>query len=451
MATGPLRATGPLTLPGGSPGLLANRAFLLLWLGQATSGVGDRVHQIAVMWWSLKLHGQLSDAGWVMVATTLPLVLFAPLGGVLADRHDRRAVMLVCDIARAIITAVLAILALGHVLTLPVLLGGTALLAGFTAVFMPAAMALVPSLVAEKDLMRAGSLQELTIQLATIVGPSIGGVLVAAVGSPWAFGVNAVSFVISAGALLLMGASLKAPERALAAVSGLGGQTPGSQAGSLAGTQSGTPPESLPGTQAGARSWRQDMLDGLMVARELPTIGVLLLAFGLTNFFSAPLLLFLPRYAELFAVGPRGLGFLEAALAVGTLGAALLLLSRQQALAAPGFLPPASLAVIGLVMVGLGQFGTFPAFLAGMGAIGLALGAMNVTVVAYFQQTVPPERLGRFMGLLTAVVFAAPSVGFGLMGTLASTAHPGPYVTAMGGGVMVVAAGLGLALLRLRR
>lgn len=419
MSTGPLRATGPLTLPGRSPALFANPAFMLLWLGQATSQVGDRVHQIAVMWWSLKLHGHLSDAGWVMVATTLPLVLFAPLGGALADRYERRALMLACDVARAVITGVLAALAFGQVLSLPVLLTGTALLGAFTAVFIPAAMSLIPDVVAERDLVKAGSLQELTIQLATIVGPSLGGLLVAAVGSPLAFAVNAGSFVVSAVALSLL---------------------------RLPGRPAGTP--ALPAKRP---SWWREMADGVLVARDIPAIGALLVAFGLTNFFSAPLLLFLPRYADLFGVGPRGLGFLEAALAIGTLGASFLLLWKPRQKPTPGMLPPACLGAIGLVMAGLGQWGTYPLLLGGLGIIGAALGAMNVTVIAYFQRTVPPDRLGRFMGLLTTVVFAAPSLGFGLLGALADTAHPGPYVAALGAGVMLVAAGLAVSLRRMGR
>lgn len=456
MATGPLRVTGPLAPPAGpgAAGLLANRSFLLLWLAHATSQIGDRIHQIAVMWWSLRLDGHLADAGWVMVASTLPLVLFAPLGGALADRHDRRIVMLTCDLARALLAGGLAVLAYWQILTLPVLLAGTALLGAFTAVFIPAAMSIVPRLVPEKDLVRAGSLQELTIQLATIVGPAIGGLLVAAVGAPLAFAVNAATFVLSAAALsqIRKGANVVRPG-ILAPDSPLGRSPGPAREGPPGRSPDPAPPTSGEGAMPRASTrppWHREMTDGLRVAREKPVIGALLLAFGLTNFFSAPLLLFLPRYAELFGVGPRGLGILEASLAIGTLAASVVLLSRSRPIESPGFLPPACLAAIGLVMAGLGRGGTYPLFLGGLGAIGAALGAMNVTVVAYFQRTVPPERLGRFMGLLTAIVFTAPSLGFGLMGTLADTAHPGPYVTGLGAGVVAVAGGLALALLRLR-
>jgi MFS family permease len=189
------------------------------------------------------------------------------------------------------------------------------------------------------------------------------------------------------------------------------------------------------------------MLDGLAVAREWPAIGALLVAFGLSNFFSAPLLLYLPRYADLFGVGARGLGFLEAALAAGMLAASLALLIRRDPLG-PRVVAPLSLGAIGILMAVLGRVAGYPAFLAGLAGIGFALGMLNVTVVAYFQRTVPGERIGRFMGLLTAVVYAAPALGFGLMGTIASTAHPGPYVTAQGLCVVAVATGLAAILSR---
>jgi len=409
--TGPLRLTGPLARGGAPRGLLRNRRFWLLWFGGAASQVGDRVHQIAVLWWALHLAGQLADAGWILVAQTVPLVLLAPLGGAIADRYPRRAVMLGCDLGRAAIAAGLAALAAGGGLTLPVVLVTTALLGALTAIFIPASMAMVPDVVDAEHLVKAGSLQEVTLQIATIAGPALGGVLVAAAGTGPAFGLNAASFALSAVALAFLG---RVP---------------------------------APAGAAGPRSWRADLRDGLAVAREWPAIGALLAAFGLSNFFSAPLLLYLPRYADLFGVGAAGLGFLEAALAAGTLLASFALLASRDP-PGPRVLAPACLAAIGALMVGLGRVSSYLVFLGGLAAIGFALGALNVTVLAYFQRTVPPQRLGRFMGLLTAVVFAAPSLGFALAGALASNTHPGPFVTIQGWCVLAVATGLAATLAR---
>lgn len=400
----------------------------MLWIGQAASQFGDRIHQIAVLWWALNSRGHLLDAGWVMVATTLPAVLLSPVAGALADRVDRRGLMLACDIGRALITGVLAAIAVSGGLTLPLLIGASVALSALGALFTPASMALVPDLVPPADLVKAGSLQELTIQMATLLGPPLGGLLVALLGTSAAFGCNGLSFLVSALALAAIGAAGKAP-----------GPTGG--------------------------SFWADLWDGVRLAREIPLIGYLLAAFGFTNLFLAPLMLFLPRYAELFGRGPGGLGMLEGALALGILLATGLLMwqalgfwergkrrpreqtkSRPQVVETSPWLYPASLAAIGGLMAALGSVESFLLFLVGLAGVGFALGILNVTVVAYFQQTVPPERIGRFMGLLMTVVFAAQPLGFALTGMVADTAHPAQALRACGIGILTVAGLLGLAL-----
>lgn len=422
-------STGPLRLQGGTGGVLRNRRFLTLWGGQAASQLGDRIQQMAVLWWAVQQHGRVVDASWVMVATTLPLVVVAPFAGSLADRLDRRSLMLACDVGRAmLVSALCALAATGH-LTLWGVVGLSLLLSTLGAVFSPAAMAIVPDLVGPEDLLRAGSLQELAMQGAGLVGPPLGGLLVAAIGPQAAFGANATSFIVSALALLSLG-----PARAP-----LAAPAPPAHEGSL------------------LARFLSDLKEGLDAARERPTIGRLLAAFGLTNLFLAPIAVMLPQLARELGVGPKGLGAFEGALTLGMLAASGAIAMRRT--------PPANLAarqedrregrraaiclaLIGAALLAMARWPLFVPVLVALALLGASLGALNVQVVAYFQRAVPPGKLGRFMGLLTAICFSAQPVGFALSGALAD-ARSVPWVLALAG-TAVVAISLVLALARTR-
>ncbi len=412
---------------GKAEGLAQNRAFWWLWSGQAASQLGDRIHQVAVLWWAVRLHGRASDASWVMIATTLPLVLFSPLTGALADRFERRRLMLACDLGRAGIVAWLFYLAGAGFLTMPWLVSLSLALATLSSVFSPAALAIVPDVVGPADLVKAGSLQEMAMQGAGLVGPPLGGLLVAAIGTKAAFGANAASFLISASALWVVGrisrpASGGDPDRA---------STPARA--------------SAPGGWARRRVF--DLRTGLSAAIERPTIGLLLLAFGLVNFFLAPVIILLPKLARQLDVGARGLGAFEGALALGMLAASGAIALRRAS-------PPAesadridhrqrrraaiSLVLIGGFVLAISAWPAFQSTLVFLAALGATLGTLNVLVVAYFQQSVPPDRLGRFMGLLTAVVFASQPLGFAASGRLADTTSVSTVLSLSGGGIVLV-------------
>ncbi|MFN3429748.1 MAG: MFS transporter, partial [Candidatus Sericytochromatia bacterium] len=216
MSTGPLvplGGTGPLAMPQGPSSLrsgpfiasrngVINAAFARLWLAQASSTLGDRIHQLALMWWTIQATGSLAATGAVLIATTLPAVLLGPVAGALADRWPRKPLMIACDVARAFVTLTLAGLAWSGQLSFAAVVAGSAVLACLTALFAPANMAMVPGLVEERDLLKANSLMETTMHGAGLLGPALGGAIVAVIGAGGAFGLNALSFLLSAVALI---------------------------------------------------------------------------------------------------------------------------------------------------------------------------------------------------------------------------------------------------------
>lgn len=399
------------------PPLLRNRDFLLLWSGQGVSQIGAKVLQIGLVWWAMEQGGSLAAVSGALVATSVPFVVVGLFAGVLADKFDRRALMIACEGGNGLIVLALAYLAWSGQLTLPLLMAGTALVSTLAAVFSPAAMAAIPDLVDENDLIRANSLQEMTAQGALVFGPAIGGTLLAMLGTPAAFLATAVTYALSS---LCMGA-LRLARR------------PGQGA---AASEAESPKPS---------AW-SEMVGGFAVLKENPTIATLLGLFAVANFLLVPVTVFLPYYAkDVFAVGAGGLGVLEGSIGIGMILGAVALM-RAGAVANRRLAIQAGLAVPGLALLVMGTWATYPGFIGALLVLGVALSIMNVVSMTFFQEHVPPERLGRFMGLLMTLIMALMPLSYGAAG-LATTGVSAGSVMAVGGGLLLV---LGLALPLLR-
>jgi MFS family permease len=184
---------------------LRHRDFRLLWSGMTISLIGDGIFLVAMAWQAYELWNAPAALSLLGIGMTIPTIAFLLPAGVLSDRLDRRSLMLFSDLGRALVLAALAVLALTGLLTFWELVLLVALYGVGTAFFTPAFEAIVPDLVPAADLAAANSLDQfvrpITLRLA---GPALGGALVAAVGTGAAFTVDALSFLISAGAVFLM-------------------------------------------------------------------------------------------------------------------------------------------------------------------------------------------------------------------------------------------------------
>jgi MFS family permease len=174
-----------------------SRDFRLLWSGQAISLLGDSAFLVALGWRTFTLTGSARSLGVVLTLQGVGLISTVLVGGALADRYDRRTLMLVSDAARfAIIASLAAIDATGH-LGIGVL-AGIAFLEGLsTGFFTPALGGLIPLVVEEPGLGSANALIGMARQASFLVGPSVAGVMYGFAGSTVVFGFNAVSFLVS--------------------------------------------------------------------------------------------------------------------------------------------------------------------------------------------------------------------------------------------------------------
>ena len=192
-------------MDGADDSLLKNARFVRLWLGQGLSFVGDAVSMVALALLVVDLSGSASAVGGVLVARLLP-TLASPFVGVLADRLDRRAVLVAADLVRAIL-----VFGLIFVRDLPAIYALVFLLGAAQTVFNPTVRAAFPGVVGGGDLTRANALISGTFSFSVMAGPALGGVLVASVGVEAAFLIDGLTFLVSA--VLISTIPLPAPER----------------------------------------------------------------------------------------------------------------------------------------------------------------------------------------------------------------------------------------------
>jgi len=181
------------------------RSFRLLCGGQLASTIGDYCYAVALPWLVLSAHGGVILLGTVLACYGVPRTVLIPVGGVLADKLGPRTLMLAADAVRCVVVAALAVLAARHVTSLAAL-GPIAVLTGAgEGLFIPASFAIMPSLLDGERLTAGNALSTAAVQAGSLLGPALGGALVAATrASTAAFAVDAASFGISALTLLLI-------------------------------------------------------------------------------------------------------------------------------------------------------------------------------------------------------------------------------------------------------
>lgn len=166
-----------------------------MWLGACTSSIGTWMQNLAQSW----LVYELTKSAWYLGLDAflgqIPIFLFSILGGVVADRKDRRKILVVSQVVQMLCAAALATLfALGLVKVWMIL--SLSFIVGIAQAFGgPAYQALIPTLVKKEDLQNAIAMNSIQFNMARVIGPTIGGVTLATLGAVWCFGINALSFL----------------------------------------------------------------------------------------------------------------------------------------------------------------------------------------------------------------------------------------------------------------
>lgn len=182
--------------------VLRHRDFRYLWFAQSASVIGDCIVIVALALFVIELTGNATDLGLVFAAASLPLVAFLLIGGVWADRLPRHRVMVVTDLVRFALHALLAVLIFSGAVKIWELIVIEALFGTAEAFFRPAANGLLPQTVPEEEIQQANGLSTLSNNIGEFAGPALATGLVLGFGAGWAFALDAATFLLSAALLM---------------------------------------------------------------------------------------------------------------------------------------------------------------------------------------------------------------------------------------------------------
>jgi len=406
-------------------GPLAVRSFRLLIGGQFASTIGDYCYAVALPWLVLSSQGGAILLGTVLACYGVPRTVLIPVGGVLADKVGPRTVMLAADAARCVLVAVLAVLAARHTASLAALGPIAAGIGAGEGLFIPASFAIMPSLLDEERLAAGNAISTAAIQAGSLLGPAVGGVLVAAThASTWAFAIDAASFALSALTLALIprqpaGGSLAA---VAIEINGSDEATGGGDGGTTGGGDGGG-----------------GVLGLLRSSRALQVILIMVIAANLAGGGMSEVAL--PSLAHA-RFGAAGYGALLACFAVGGLVGTLAAartggLRRPAVFASAVFLAEA--AAIALTPYLGGEAGAAAMLL----VTGAANGLGNVTFLTVLQKWAPPALLGRVMSALMVCAFGSFPLSVAISGVLVRRIGPELFFPVAGALVAVaILAGL---------
>jgi MFS family permease len=343
------------------PGVLRNREFALFWSGQAISQTGTWMQQFAQGWVVTTLAGSALALAWINFAASIPMLLLMPFGGVMADRGERRRILLVTQWAMALLAVLMGVLIQTGRLHLWQVWAVALLLGLATAYDMPAYQSFYPQLVEPEALPQAIALNQGSFHGSRIIGPALASWFVARWGMAAAFFANGVSFLAVIGSLLLI------KPRAAAA--------------------------------AGGTSTRQFMADGMHYVRQRKDLLALFGLTAITTIFVFPnVTVLMPFYAHhVLHAGPSGLGTIMAVSGAGALIGAMSLVFLPRS-ARIGWIM-AALALVTLTLFALGWSLNLTLSWAAAGVLSFGVASSLGVASVMVQESVPDAFRGRVMSL----------------------------------------------------
>lgn len=379
----PARAEAPATR-------LMNKNFFLLWQGQFVSQLGTQAFTIALMFWVKHATESASLLGLLMMAAALPTTLVGPVGGVLADRYSRRAIIIYGDLVRGVAVMTLALILYTRpdatVLVIAWLLGVSILTGIADGLFRPAVVAAIPDLVPDEKVEAANSLNKITVDGSTLLGQATGGFLFSLLGPAALFLLDAVTYLFSAASECF----IRIPQ---------------------------TLPDSTGGFRERLGQVGRDLKTGLAYVWRTPGTRGLLLLMPLFNSALGVIIVLFPFYVEDFlGRGPTWFGWLVGFFGGGALLGSVLAGAVRLPGAVRARVVPASAVAYALAAMSLGWIVDAQLALVAVTVAGAMNGFMNVHVVTALQRSTPSELRGRVFGAMETLVLGLTPIAMGLTG-----------------------------------
>lgn len=393
---------------------LKNRQYRLFWLGMLASFIAIHLQLVARNWLVYELTDSALSLGIVVGAWGLPILLLSLYGGAIADRLNKRALLIWTQVANGAITLVIAILITIDRIDFWHLVAAAALTGIIFAIHVPARLAIVPELVPRREFLNAIALNATGMNLSRFLGFAIGGLLLAAIDVDGVYYLVVFSYFLSVALLFMLPVVKKVRKLA-------------------------------------STTLRADLMEGLRYIHHNTLIRSLLALFFVSIGFGLPYMNLMPVFArDIFRVGETGLGFLLGSAGLGALLGSLIIASLGD-FRRKGALVISLSAVFGgsIILFALSAADPFylfsyPFALALMlmvGLLGTGYLALNTTLV---QSNVPPRLLGRVMSVYV-VSFSFMPLGTVPLGAI-TDAVGAPLAIGAGGAIVALFA-LGLVAL----
>ncbi len=381
---------------------LRYRDFRLFIAGQLISLIGTWMQNVAQAWLVYRLTGSSVLLGLVGFCGQIPVFLFAPLGGIVADRYSRHRVVIATQTASMILALALAGLTLAggvrvwQIIVLAVMLG---IVNSFD---IPARQSFITEMVGKTDLMNAIALNSATFNGSRIIGPAVAGILVASIGEGWCFFANGVSYVAVIAGLLLMRSY-------------------------------------PPSGKTGSGSAISHIVEGFRFVVHTAPILALLILLGILSLTAMPFTVLMPIFADqILHGGARGLGILMGASGIGALTSAIVLAMRQSLQGLGKWVAMAAASFgISLMLFGLSRW--FWLSFALLVPVGFSMMLQMSSSNTLIQSMAPDHLRGRVMSVYSMMFMGMAPIGSLLAGVMAG--HLGaPRTVGLGGLISLVAA-----------
>ncbi len=397
--------------------VLAYTGFRRLWAGQVISNVGDTFTAIAQLVLVNAITGSTLALAGMAIALALPRLIFGLLAGVVVDRLDRRQVMIVSDVIRAVAVLPMAFVHQPDQIWIFYVCGFLTSAVG--TLFNPAKTALLPKLVPESELTRANALSQMTLILATLAGPLLAGFVLEATSASVAFIVDGISFAVSAVTIILIAAPPHERESTV-------------PSGDL---------------RTMVRHVLGEAAVGLRALFETPAVQAVALVFSVVMLgVGAINVLAVAFLTRSYGVGAAGLGMVMTMEAIGMI-AGNVVLGQWLSAVRPSRIIGAGLTMTGLTLVLLPFMPAYPLVLALCVLLGLGMAPVEAVSQTLVQTAVPQSRLGRVSAGMDTLITVANLVSMSLAGVAGALIGIG-NVFVVGGVITIAAAGLAVMLLR---
>lgn len=386
------------------PQRLFNRDYALLLSGNVVSTLGSSVYLIAVVLLLKEMTQSAVVLGLFQILAILPTVLLGAFLGVIVDMVSRKRLVVVTDLLRGAIMLVLWVLTLAPgPLTPGTVLAATFLIGICNALFFPAVQALTPFLVPSSRVKRANAARVAGNQVTNLTGSAVGGIIYIALGMPFIFLANGISFIVSGVSEMFIRSSgaAPAPESAIAPAAAEGAQ------------------RRTAGGAVLARRILRDVREGIRFVFAERGLRTLLFANAAVLLLSPPLILVMPFLVEDYLRLPEAfVGYFLATMLAGGIASYVAIGAARQGGRVDRFTFVLSFLVLAVAIFVAGRWTVPPVLFPALFVAGGCIGASNLIVTSTVQRVVEPERHGRVFALLEALSSVSAPISYAVSGVL---------------------------------